>query len=63
MALCANDAKSCYDQITLLAAALSLCQLGATIPTVQSMVKMIHGMQHHICTAYRDSQQAAGRMT
>ena len=62
VALCSNDAKSCYDQITLLAAALSLCQLGATIPVVQSMVKMIHRMQHHICTAYGDSQQAAGRM-
>jgi len=63
VALCSNDAKSCYNCITLLAAALSLCRLGATIPVVQSMVKMTHRMQHHIHTAYRDSQQAASRTT
>jgi len=45
-ALCSNDAKSCYDRITLLAAALSLCRLGATIPSVQSMLTTIHGMNH-----------------
>jgi len=61
VALCSNDAKSCYNCITLLAAVLSLCRLGALIPTVQSMVKMIHRMQHHICTAYSNSQQAASQ--
>jgi len=34
VALCSNDAKSCYNQITLLAAALSLCRLGTLIPAV-----------------------------
>jgi len=58
-ALCSNDAKSCYDHIALLAAALCLCRLGAPIPAVQSMVKTIHGMHHHICTAYGNSQQLA----
>jgi len=61
--LCSNDAKSCYDQITLLAAAMSLCHLGAPTQAVQSMTKMIHRMQHHIQTAYGDSKQAASRKT
>jgi len=56
-ALCSNNAKSCYDHITLLTAALSLCQLGTPIPAVQSMLQTIHGMNHHICTAFRDSKQ------
>jgi len=39
-----------------MAAALSLCQLGALIPYC---VKMIHSMNHHICMAFGNSQQAA----
>jgi len=31
-ALCSNDAKSCYDWIILLVAALCLCQLGVPVP-------------------------------
>jgi len=62
-ALCSNNAKSCYDRITLLAAALSLCRLGATTPAVQSMLSTIHGMHHHIHTAFGDSTPAAGRTT
>jgi len=58
-ALCLNDAKSCYDQITLLAAALCLCRLGAPINAVQCMTKTIHGMNHHIRTICGDSQQSA----
>jgi len=62
-ALCSNDTKSCYDRITLLAAALSLCRLGATTLSVQSMLSMIHGMNHHIQTAFGDSSKSAGRTT
>ncbi len=62
-ALCSNDAKSCYDHITLLAAALCLCRLGAPINAVQSMTKTIHGMNHHIRTMYGDSSQSASRNT
>ncbi len=29
VALCSNDAKSCYDRIILLIAALTMCRLGA----------------------------------
>jgi len=62
-ALCSNDAKSCYDRITLLAAALSMCRFGAPIPAIQSMVTTIHRMNHHIQTAYGDSTQLTSRET
>jgi len=61
--LCSNNAKSCYDCITLLVAALSLCRLGAPIPAAQSMMKTLHGMNHHIRMMYSDSQQSVGRKT
>ncbi len=61
VALCSNNAKSCYDRITLLAAALSMCRLGALIPAIQSMVTTIHGMNHHIQMAYGDLTQSASR--
>jgi len=32
VALCSNDAKSCYNRITLLAATLCLCRLGSSLP-------------------------------
>jgi len=62
-ALCSNDAKSCYDRITLLAAALYLCRLGGTQPMVQSMITTIHDMEHHIRTTFRDSKTSASRTT
>ncbi len=37
-ALCSNDAKSCYDRIVLLIAALCLCRLGASTTSVTSMI-------------------------
>jgi len=60
MALCSNDAKSCYDQIVLIIAALCLCQLGAPKMAVQSMVSMIHGMQHHVQSMYGNSSISQG---
>jgi len=55
-ALCSNDAKSCYDCITLLAAALCLCRLGCPLPAAESMITTIHEMQHHVQTTYGDSK-------
>jgi len=46
--LCSNNAKSCYDCIVLLVAALCLCQWGAALPAVFSMINKISGMNHHI---------------
>jgi len=58
-ALCSNDAKSCYDRITLLAAALCLCRLGSSVPAVDSMIMTIHEMNHHVRTTYGDSKISA----
>jgi len=62
-ALCSNDAKSCYDRITLLAAALCLCRLGGTLPMIHCMVTTIHKMEHHIRTTFGDSKISASRAT
>jgi len=62
-ALCSNDAKSCYDCITLLAATLSLCQLGSSLPMVQSMITTLHEMEHHIQTTYGDSMVSVSQTT
>jgi len=43
-ALCSNDAKSCYDRIVLLIAALCMCRLGAEKMSVLSMLDTIQGM-------------------
>jgi len=40
-----------------------LCWLGAPILAVQSMIKTIHGMNHHIRTEYSDSTQSASCST
>jgi len=61
MAPCSNDAKSCYDCIVLIVAALCLCQLGALKMAVQSMVSMIHRMQHHVQSMYGDSSISQGQ--
>ncbi len=60
-ALCSNDAKSCYDRITLLAAVLCLCRLGCSQSAAASMITTIHDMQHHIRTTFGDSTQSANR--
>jgi len=55
-ALCSNNTKSCYNQIVLIIAALSLCRLGAMTALVQSMVNTLANLHHHIQTAFRDSE-------
>jgi len=45
ISLYSNDAKSCYDRIVLLIAALGLCQLGGTINGLKSMVEMLATMK------------------
>jgi len=58
-ALCSNDAKSCYNCITLLAAALCLCHFGGSLPMVSSMITTLHEMEHHIRTKFGDSALSA----
>jgi len=57
-ALCSNDAKSCYDCIVLLIAALCLCRLGASTTSITSMISTLYQMEHHICTSFGDSTKA-----
>jgi len=57
-ALCSNDAKSCYNCIVLLVAALCLCHLGASQQSVFSMLSTIHQMEHHIRTTYGSSSKS-----
>jgi len=58
--LCLNNAKSCYNRIVLIVAALCLCQLGAEKVALQSMLSTLHGMQHCIRSAYRDLKTSQG---
>jgi len=61
MMLCSNDAKSCYDRIIFIVAALCLYHLGAADKAlVQSMVGALHGMKHHVQSTYGNSQVAQG---
>jgi len=60
-ALCSNDAKSCYDRIVLLIAALCLCRLGASTTSVTSMISTLYQMEHHIRTSFGDSTKAGNR--
>jgi len=55
LAICSSNAKSCYNCIVHIVAALCLCRLGASKPAVQSMVSIIHSMQHHVCSTYGSS--------
>jgi len=59
VALCSNDAKSCYNQIMLLIAALCLCWLGAPIPATSSMIKTLAQLQHHVHLAFGNSNSQA----
>jgi len=61
MAICSNNAKSCYDHIVLIIAALCLCQLGVGKPLVQSMLTTLYGMQHHVQSMYGNSTISQGR--
>ena len=55
--VCANNAKSCYDQIVHLVLSLSLQQLGVPSAPIQSMLTTIQKMQHQIKTAHSVSPQ------
>jgi len=59
-ALCLNDAKSCYDRIVLIIAALCLCWLGAPQPAVKSMIQTLARLNHHVRTAFGNSEATQG---
>jgi len=61
MVLCSNNAKSCYNHIVLIVAALSLCHLGANKAAVQSMIGTLNRMQYHVRSTHGDSKTSQGR--
>jgi len=60
-ALCSNDAKSCYNRIVLVIAALCLCRLGAPVSAVKSMTGTIAQLQHHIRSTFGNSIHSQGQ--
>ena len=50
-----NDAKGCYDRIAHIVVDLALRRLGVPKPALQSMLETIQEMEHHIRTAFGDS--------
>jgi len=60
-ALCLNDAKSCYNWIILIIAALCLCRLGAPMKATESMIVTLAQLQHHVHSAFGNSMQAQGQ--
>jgi exonuclease III len=51
-----NDAKGCYDRIVHTVVNLALQRLGVPKPALQSMLETIQEMEHHIRTAFGDSE-------
>ena len=55
-----NDAKGCYDRIAHVVVDLALQRLGIPKPALQSMLEAIQEMEHHIRTAFGDSEEHYG---
>ena len=55
--ICANDAKSCYDRIVLMAAFLCLRRMGLQAAPIRAMFTTIQRMRHFTSTAFGTSSQ------
>jgi hypothetical protein len=55
MALCSNDAKSCYDRVVHSIASLCLQRIGCSKPAATSMFETLQHLRHHVRTQYGDS--------
>ena len=55
IALCSNDAKSCYDRIVHGAAGLAMQRCGVPTPFVEASLRPIQQLRHYIRTTYGDS--------
>ena len=55
-----NDAKGCYDRIAHIVVDLALGRLGVPKPALQSMLETIQEKEHHIRTAFGDSERHYG---
>ncbi|MCA1807666.1 MAG: hypothetical protein LC687_07455 [Actinobacteria bacterium] len=56
-----NDAKGCYDRISHTVVNLCLRRFGSSKPALQSMLRTIQEMDHHVRTAFGDSKDSYGR--
>ena len=53
--ICANDAKSCYDRIVLMAAFLCLRRMGLQSAPIRAIFHTIQRMHHYTSSAYGTS--------
>ena len=60
LAVCSNDARSCYDRIVHVAAYLALRRLGIPKPMIISMLHTIQMMEHSVRTSFGDSKETYG---
>ena len=60
LAVCSNDARSCYDHIVHVIAFLALHRLGITKPMIISMLQNIKMMEHSVRTSFGDSMETYG---
>ena len=54
--ICSNDAKSCFDQIIHAAFAICLKRIGCPEGAIASCIDTLQNLQHHIRTAFGDSE-------
>ena len=60
MAVCSNDARSCYDRIVHVAAFLASRRLGIPKPMLISMLHTIQMMEHSVRTSFGNSKETYG---
>jgi len=60
LAMCSNDARSCYDRIVHVAAFLVIRRLGIPKPMIMRMLNTIQLITHNICTSFGDSTATYG---
>jgi hypothetical protein len=60
MALCSNDAKSCYDRIVLWITALCLLRVGVARSTTDEMMLILQKARHFINTTFGNSDTSYG---
>ena len=63
MVVTANDARSCYDRIILMATYLAMIKFGITRESAQSMITAIAELEHYIRTGKGDSHKSYGGKT
>jgi hypothetical protein len=56
MALCSNNAKSCYNRVVHSVASLCLQRIGCPKPVVITMFETIQNLRHHVRSHYGDSE-------